>query len=408
MVLSLGTAWAAPEDSGRESSVPVVKVTWVDLLRLVDQHPRLAAGRLQVEAARGGVDAASAVPNPSVEGTVGLGQARVGHDSRIEWSAALTVPLEWLTRRGPVVAAAVSTVQLASAERNGLRQAVLLNLQDLFWNLAYEQMRVATLEALEAEHGVLVRTVRARVDKGESRPVEVTRVEIELEKVTSEVEAARTLMATRQGQLALWIGVPKGAPIVAVADLTAIATISSPRPWLNQASATQPSVLTARAHVRVAEAEVEVEKSARRPSFALTGYTAHELDRRAYGIGIAVELPLFNWNSGRLTQAKAKLEAERKETEAVALDAEAAIIEAAGACRASAQAATRIHTQVLPRAVSATTTLERAYQLGEVSLLELIDARRTLLDAHSLDLTALTRAQQDCGRLNVLTREDMK
>ncbi len=51
--------------------------------------------------------------------------------------------------------------------------------------------------------------------------------------------------------------------------------------------------------------------------------------------------------------------------------------------------------------------MERTYQLGEASLLEVIDARRTLLDTRRQLLGALAQAQIDCSRLGALVGEEL-
>ena len=62
---------------------PSVMVTWPEIVRLVDRHPRLAVGGSQIDAARAGVRVAGAVPNPGLETTVGQGRARSGDGSRV-------------------------------------------------------------------------------------------------------------------------------------------------------------------------------------------------------------------------------------------------------------------------------------------------------------------------------------
>jgi cobalt-zinc-cadmium efflux system outer membrane protein len=399
-------ASAAPGDGS--SANQVVQVAWADILRLVDAQPRLAAGRLQVDAARGGVDAAGAVPNPTVEGNVGRGLARTGGASRGEWGLALTVPLGWLAQRGARVAAAEAEVEVAEAEGEALRRDVLLQLQTLFWSVAHEQARVASLEELEAETRALTSTVQKRVEKGEVRPVESTRAEIELEKVASEVEAARTSLASRQAQLALWLGLTEGKTVVAVAELSALPAAIGLDTALARLHATHPALVAARARVRSLEADVETEKVARVPAVSLTGFTNDELDRRAYGVGLEVDLPLWNWNSGRIARAAARAAAGRMQAEAAARDLEAAVIEAEAACRASVQTANRLGTQVVPRAEAAASIMEKTYRLGEVGQLELIDSRRTLLDARRLRLSALSQAQIDCNRLGALVGEESR
>src|SRR5512139_712156 len=67
-----------------EGASVIRKVTWPDIVRLVDEHPRLAASRLSVVAARGGVSAAGAVPNPSLDIAFGKGDARDGTRTELE------------------------------------------------------------------------------------------------------------------------------------------------------------------------------------------------------------------------------------------------------------------------------------------------------------------------------------
>jgi cobalt-zinc-cadmium efflux system outer membrane protein len=387
------------------ASEPDPKVTWPEIVRLVDAHPRVAASTARVQAARGGVKAAGAVPNPTLDGRIGHGRPWAGGDGRVEWGLALDLPLGWVAQRGARVAAAEAGVETAAAEARTLRRDVLLQMQTLFWNLAFEQARVRMLEELEEQTRKLVSTVRRKVETGEVRPVEATRVEIELEKVTVEVESARILLDSRQSQLGLWFARPR---VVAVADLASLPSASATELSLAKLRESHPAIATARARVRGLQAELVTEERARIPAFSLVGFTSHELDRKSYGGGLAVNLPVWNWNAGRIASAQATLASGRKEADAAALEIESMAIEAQATCRASVAAASRLGSAVLPRAASSAAIMEKTYNLGEASLLELIDTRRTLLDARRLHLNALAQAQIDCGRLAALTGEDIR
>jgi cobalt-zinc-cadmium efflux system outer membrane protein len=236
--------------------------------------------------------------------------------------------------------------------------------------------------------------------------VEATRVEIEFEKVASELEAARITLSARQAELAVWLGVPSGRTLAAAADLNALPFAADRDSALAKARTTHPALAVARARTRSLEAEVDIERRARVPSFSLTGFAAFELDQRGYGAGVAVSLPLWSWNTGRIAQAEASLAAGEKQAEAAAQEIEAAVIDVQAACSASVATATRFRNNVVPRSESAASMTEKTYQLGEVSLLEVIDARRTLLDAHRLYLSALLQAQIDCSRLGALVGEE--
>jgi len=398
---------ATPDSLADGAPATAVKVTWPDIVRLVDQHPRLATAKFQTDATRGAVKTAGAVPNPTLDGTVGHGRAQTGDASRLEWGVTLSMPLGWIAQRGSRIASAEAEVDVSTAESAALRRDVLLQLKTLFLHLAYEQARVVSLAALDAQTVQLAQTVQKRVEKGEVRPVEATRVEIELEKVTTELESARAALVARQAALGLWLGSPAGKTIVAVADLGALPVVLDLDRARAKTRATHPAVVVARARRHALAAELDIEKLARVPTYSLAGFTTNELDRRAYGVGLAVTLPVWNWNGGGIAQAEAKLAAGRKQAEAISLDLETTVIETQAACQSSVQTAVRLGRNMVPRSETVASVMERTYQLGEASLLEVIDSRRTLLDSKRLYLSALAQAQIDCTRLGVLVGEEL-
>ena len=400
---SVTTSAKSPEGA----SPAVLELTWPDVVRLAETHPRLAAAKLQVEAARRGVDATGAIPNPTFEAGLGRGQARSGGESRTESELALSMPFDWIAQRGSRLEAAGAEVDVAVAESRFSRRDVLLQLRTLFWSLAYEQARVAVLETLEAQTAKLALTVRRRVETGEVRPVEGPLVEIELEKVTSELEAARTLLLARQAALGRWLAASPDRKLVVAADLGALPVVMDRDAALAKARAADPALMIASARSRVLAADVKTERRAPIPSFSLRGFATDELDRQALGVGVSVGIPVWNWNSGRIAQAEAKLAAGSRQAEAAALELEATVIEAQAACTASVATATRFRDNIVPRSETVAFTMERTYQLGEASLLPVIDARRTLLDSRRLYLNALAQTQLDCSRLSALAGEEL-
>jgi cobalt-zinc-cadmium efflux system outer membrane protein len=384
-----------------------VTVTWAEIVRLVDQHPRLAVGRSLVAAARGGVRAAGAAPNPTLEASLGHGRAREGSDSRLEWGLALNLPLGWIAQRRSRIDAAEAEVDVAAAEARATRREVLVRLGVLYWTLVHDQARVHALATLQGQLTVLARAVTLRVQKGEARPIELPRVELEREKVSGELEAARISLESRQAQLAVWLGVPAGKRIVAAGDLSASPKplkLETVRAWTRKH---HPLLAAARARLRGLEAELRTEQLARVPQLELKGFTTHELDRRAYGAGLSVELPLWSWNAGKIAQARARLAAGEKQLEAASLELEARVVAAEAACRSGTRLAARFKSAVLPPSERTAAAVERMYLLGEASLLEVIDGRRTLLEARRSYLGTLTQAQIDCSRLRALVGKEL-
>lgn len=390
-----------------ETQTTELKITWEYIVKLVDQHPRIAVGKYKVVAARAGIDAAGAVPNPNIEATTTYGQARDSSASRIEWGLELSIPFNWMAQRGAKLDAADAEARATEAESKALRRDALLHLRLLFWNLVHEQQRVVALAALNEESTALAATVRRRVEKGENRPVEATRVEIEAEKIAGELAMAQSTLKARQAQLGLWLGVKNGKQLEVVADLSKLPKPMSTADARARVRKSHPSIIAAEAKIEALTAKVSVERRARIPAFSLMAFTDHELDRTAYGVGLAVDFPLWNWNTGNIQKAEATLAAERSQLDVDRIELESMVIEVQFACQASVELAVRYRDQIQPRAESAVRTIERTYQLGEIALIELIIARRTLLETRTRTLATFAQAQTECSRLAVLVGEEL-
>ncbi|MDO9172404.1 MAG: TolC family protein [bacterium] len=413
-VLAAGFVLLCAVTAGAETAMietAVIEITWSGIADLVDEHPLLAAGEQGILAARGAVDAAGARPNPTLEAALGRVRERPGEPFGRQWDLSLTLPLDWLSRRSPRLDVARADLDAAAAEHETIRRDVLLELRTQFWNLVHDQRQVVVVEELARETANLASAVGRRVEAGEVRPVEGTQAEIERELVDGELAAARTALASRQAQLALWLGAPPGATIVAVADLEALSEPPDPGAGsggdISGNIAGQPALRLEAARVRALAAELSAERRERLPAFSLMAYTSRELDQRARGGGIAVDLPLWDWNSGGIARAQAQLAAGLSREEARRRAFAAEIVAAVAACRTSFETASRLAAGVVPRSASAAAVIEKTYLSGETGLLEVIDARRTLLASHRRLLDALAQAQIDHCRLRALIGEEL-
>jgi len=404
LALLLGLLTPLPSSAREASAAPVV--SWEEIARLIAASPRTAAATLRSDAARSGTAAARAIPNPSLETRLGIGQSRgeAGEPaSSLEWGLTLSIPLGWLAQRGARIEAADAEAQAVMAEGRSLRREVLLQLRTLFWSAVYEQARVATLEALSRQTNALRRAVRLRVQKGEARPVEEVRLDVEAEKLAGELGSARSARSARGRQLGLWLGREEAR---AEADLSALPPVLPLETLRRRVRSGHPALLAGRARVQALAAELRSERLARVPGVSLTAFAAHTLESRSYGAGLTAELPLWSWGSGRIARARSLLAAGEKQLRAEELELESLLIEVQAACQSGVALGRRYRELVVPRAEAVAATVERTYQLGEGTLLEVIDARRTLIETRRHYLATLVQAQTDCGRLSAVAGEE--
>jgi outer membrane protein, heavy metal efflux system len=401
IIMAALCAVVAGPSPAQESPRPL---TWPEVVDRLDADPVYREARARSEAARAAVDATGQVPNPRWELSAGEGQTADGGQRKVEWSVGLSIPLEWAATRGPKVDAARAASLASEEEARLARQEALLRLRRLFVEVAAEARLAGSLSASSEQADALARLVRRRVESGEARPTELPRIEVEAERARLALSLAEARLAIRRGQLALWLGRPVESVVLDVATAPA----PPPLPAVRDRVGAQPKVRAALARLSSAGEEVRAERNQRIPSVSVGGYALSEVDRRAVGGALGLELPIWNWNPGGVARATAVEAAETSRVQALRIEAESALLETWTLCAQAGDAARRLRGQVLPRGELAATKVERAYQLGEASLLEVLDARRAFLETQREALAAEASQQLECGALAILAGGDLR
>ncbi|NLN63603.1 MAG: TolC family protein [Myxococcales bacterium] len=383
-----------------------LEVSWPDIAALIEKMPPIAAGQHELEAARAHVRAERAVPNPELGGTLAWSVPRDEGASGLEWGLSLTMPLEWIAERAPKTRAANARVDWQQAETAQLRKAVYAQLQELFWTLVAAQESAALLDELLGQSQEWTRLIQLRVDRGEGRPSELVRAEIETAQLALQRDDAHATLRAHQGTLALWLSLPADTALHAVAELRELPALITRDEALAKAAAHHPSAQRSAAHIRVLESDVALEKRSRVPHFSITGFVDRELERNAFGAGLNAELPLWHWRSGRIAQAAAQLAAARSTADAERLQVQTSVLHAHTTCEQAATRAAQFRDRWLPRTQSLTDSMTQSFSLGEANLLELIDARRSHIDVQQQYITALCEAQISCRQLDAWLAEE--
>ena len=404
LILSLSSRMARATD---EPPLRVVKLRWGDLVTLVEDHPSIKAATHRVEAASNGMKASGQVPNPELMTSFAYAEARDSDNTAMEWSLSLSIPFHWTVSRGAAIRSGEAHLAITEAERNALRCSILLSLGDLFWQLVYEQERLLALKALEEQTFALARIVRKRIENGEARPVEETKLDLEREQLAHELDTARWATTASRQKMSLWLNPKTDIELEAIADLTALPTPIDNHQARKLALTSHPNLSIARARTAVSTAELELEKRNRFPSFSVEAFTDHELDRRAYGGGITMDFPVFNWRRHSIRKRENNVAAEKLQYLSDSMEVEFTIIETHASCQSGRQVAQRYKEKILPLARSSAATIQRTYELGEATLLEVVDARRVLLEMQMEYLSTLAQTQTVCHHLSILVGEEL-
>jgi outer membrane protein, heavy metal efflux system len=387
------------------------------IARAIEQEPSLRAARSEVEVAQGTKSQASLRPNPSVSfewrdepgGTDHL--ATIG----VEW------PLD-LFRRGERVAVAdheVKVAQLSASDRERLLEAevrarygdVLATIRDL-----------ALLDEIVAATQNQFDLLRSRVEQGASPPLERDLLDVELRRVQADrlLQAGRT--ETAVFELKRVLGMKADAALTVRDTFEALVQGES-------AAAAQigdMSTVEQRADVREAAARIDmaVAKIDRAESegridvslfgnymrmdagFPQRGFAPNGTLERVRGqfnywsAGAKLTIPILNRNQGHAAVARAERTGAAAAYDAARLAAEAELA-SARARDEHAREAVRIYSagaQTLAR--QNLTVVGQSYELGRVTVFEVLAERRRYLDVERAYTEALHAAYEARTALN--------
>lgn len=368
-------------------------VTWDEVKEAARRHPALLAAASEVEEAAGAVRASKQYPNPVLGFAMGQAQAIEGGEEGGIWDLELKLPILPLGVYRGGARAAEAEYDVASYEAEARRREVLRELREEFLRVAHDQERLSALEASAAQLAALVDVARQRVEMGEARPVELTRLEIEAARVDLALEEAREDVRSRKNVLNLWLGsaLPRDYRVEAdLLDLPDLPPISSA---VEAALSGHPGVKSAKQRLRATTARLGAERGARFPTVEVGGFYEEELDARNFGGTLELSVPLWNWNSGGIARAEAAEATARHHRDMRLMEIEASTRESHAAA-VSAYARTHgFRDVILPKAVDVADAVERTYQIGEVDVMNVLDARRRLIEIESELLEAYLRSQ---------------
>jgi len=400
------TPISRPEPLGETPKGPAGTLTLRDALSFALLHsPSLSAYSLEIRAAEARALQAGLLPNPEFE--VEVEEVGGSGDRRGFRGAETTLQLGQLIELGgkPSKRRHVAALQTAGAawDYETKRLDVLTEVTAAFVEVLAAQERVkAASELVQLSKDVLA-AVSERVSAGKDSPIERIKAEVALSSVRMQLTEERgRLEAARKRLAAQW-----GATEVSFREVTgpfdvvaAVPPVEKLVPFL----ARNPDLARWEAEIEKRRAALALEEARIIPDLTLFGGVRHynETDDAAFVFGFGIPIPVFNRNQGAVRAAEfdiAKAEYERRAAEAGVYS------DLAGKYRDFSNAFSRIESlkkEVLPGAREAFEATRKGYREGKVDYLAVLDAQRTLFEARSQYVSALSeyhKARAEVERL---------
>lgn len=380
----MGCAWAVGFGA-------VVGLGQTNVLRLesalqiaVANDPELRAAGARVEAAAGRAAQAGQWSNPELELAAQEWPVSRGNgfaDAEQTIGVAQTFPFpgkKSLERK-----AGTEGVRRSEAERAGRRMELIRAVKSAFCQvLAAERLAGVSAELVQVAESSGA-TARKRVEAGATPYQEQLRAEIQAEQARTELTGFQRQLAAVRHLLFNLIGRPDAAETVVQGTLpeTARPELLDPAPssWL----ARHPSAQAARAGVDRAGSE---ERRARLEPYpdvkvGLGGGRLGESSEAIVELRFSVPLPIVDRAKGRKQEARAEVKVAEAEVAAVEQRLRREWGQASQRYRAAAEQVATYRERLLPKANEALRLVQKGFEEGKFSFIDLLDTQRTTAEA---------------------------
>jgi cobalt-zinc-cadmium efflux system outer membrane protein len=276
---------------------------------------------------------------------------------------------------------------VANAHRSGVQAEAAATQRDLVFEVktAYVELLLAReVVALNEALGQTARQFRdaaqRQFDLGNVPRIQVERADIELARAEQELLRAQSDASVREAELNTWLGRDAATPIALADPLKFLAVeVNEPELW--------PRALAQRPEVRAAEAEWQARKSQvaltaaeRRPDLLVEGRRNEFGSNSQNALRLSLTFPLLDRGAIRLEVKAAQADVREQEALLVQVQNQVRLeVRTALAHVQQARALTERYEQdIVPHTERLVQTIQRGFDAGASTMLDVLDAQRTL------------------------------
>lgn len=343
---------------------------------LVRNNRELQASRRAIESA----DAQRLIAGARPNAVLSINSTQIASGVRPDNVFRIDQPFERGNKRELRLDAASGLQRAARNDSLDVLRQQIAAVQGAYYDLKQSQERAEVLaETAQIFSGTLGAAQR-RLKAGDLAPADVAKVQVDYERAQNDARFAQADRARAQIALGYLIGAEREAPELRAIDPWPDPQRADPA-TVEQAIESRPDVVAARARVEAAEKLRDLARAQRTRDITLGAqYERSASDTPVNSVGFGFAVPLFTGYdfSGDIQKAEVDRYAAMDALARSRAIAMGELRRAAGDLNAAADRLERFDASLLGAATRSADASEFAFSRGAISVLEVLDARRTL------------------------------
>jgi cobalt-zinc-cadmium efflux system outer membrane protein len=390
----LGGRWDAPAGAAEKDSFPsaipqVLRLSIDDALGLfLRQNLDLLMTQFGIESAKGQQITARLFPNPNLYvGTAGsFARQQFGVESSLSRSGQVVTIVQQLFemagKRGYRIESAGFGTQSAEANFEDAIRQLAFTVKDTYYRVQLAQRRLALAEENRDRFARILEVNTIRFKKGFIAEVDLIRIRLQVVDFQSQVIQSIQEANSARADLRVLLRLSPANDLVLTTELDYHRVDPDIATLRRVALESRPDIRQRRLAQSQRMADLRLAKAYRYPDvtagagMALQGPTGPDLQQQLI-LNFGVPLPLFNRNQGGIVQAEVAVQTAEADLNKTLLQVENQVDIAYQNLLQSRRLVEAYRGGVLDDARETLTIVERAYERGGATIIELLDAART-------------------------------
>ena len=339
--------------------------------------PVLLAKAQEVEAKKAAFQASKRLTNPELAYQKGEGELFGTSEKRNTDSLSLSQHLENPFKRHYRVQMFEKEWQASDHFFQFSRIEFTYEIKKLFYKVILfkkeEELSQKNLSSLEEIYQLILK----RVELGETRELEAIKLHVETLKARNDLNRIRTELRLAKENLNKFLGNSLPADFSILGKLGYRPLQIDEQSLMEKALLFHPLIKGKEKDLEFAESQLKYVKWQRLPDFELSGFINTELDGKNKGIGISLDIPLWNFKSREIAEAESLQQMQNQELKALKMEIATEVKARLNEQRYSEQTIKLFHEGLLKQAEESLKISEQSYKQGEISLIEYLDSQRT-------------------------------
>lgn len=390
LLTSAGAAQEPPRTEARqpaERGPATVSHSLADVLSHAETHaPLLATAEARVDVAKAGVAAEAPWFPANPELGVGLGSRSSSGNTGFEFEFSLAQELELAGEQGLRRKAARANARVAELGRDAIRWELHVEIHRLFNQLLLMDERRRQAERFVDFSESLQEIAAGQVKAGEEAPLTLLVAQADVAQTKSVLLRVRQQEATTSASLKGLIGWPQSRPLRVDGVLPPTSRAPATAELLKLMAKHHPSLKMRQEAISASQARLRAERRQAWPnptigaSYGREAGLAGQPSNDVLLFNLSVPFPLWQRNQGGIARALAERDVAASQQAAVRNRLETNLQMTASALDSAAAQVELYENSVVPRLEQNLSSLQKAYELGEVGLMQVSQTRERLLD----------------------------